>query len=596
VNSDSYDRKLAAILHADVAGYSRLMGIDEPGTLARLKAHRKELIEPSIASHRGRTVKLMGDGALVEFASVVEALACAVEVQRGMTERNNDEPAERRIEFRIGINLGDVIIEDDDIYGDGVNVAARLEGLADTGGVCISGTVYDAVGRKLPVEYEFMGEQEVKNIVEPVRAYRVLVGAEKVRSSSWKKTALELPDKPSIAVLPFTNMSGDPEQEYFSDGITEDITTALSKYRWFLVVARHTTFTYKGRALDIVEVGRQLAVRYILEGSVRKAANRVRVSAQLVEAANGNHLWAESYDRDLADIFAVQDEITQAIIGELTPQFLTAELQRSRRKHDTNLDAWDLVMRGREHLWRINKDDNLKAQQFFDAAIERAPDSGLGQSDLVQSYLWQLIFGWADDRAGTVERMAASSARAIAADPNDSYALAGAAIAKCFEDHASEGVELARKAVAINPNLALAHAALGFSLAFAPRNFEDQYGEAIESVERAIRQSPRDPMMGTMLGSLGIAYYLAGRYEDTKRTADRLIMEQPEMPTGYRQLAASLAQLGRIDEASAVVSRHILRLIPGHTATQSGQQLPFGSNEEARRHWVEGLVKGGLPE
>ena len=587
---DRLPRKLAAIVYADVAGYSRLTGEDEDATHRTLRDHL-DVIAATVESHRGQVVHYAGDAVLARFDAVVDALASAVAVQNALRSRNTGLPDGRRVEFRIGVNLGDVIEDRGDIYGDGVNVAARLESIGEPGGICISGSVHDAIGNKLPVDYVSMGEQRVKNIAQPVQAYKVLLDPADPLPRAAHEAPVALPDKPSIAVLPFSNMSGDPEQDYFSDGITEDITTALSKYRWFFVIARNTAFTFKDQAADIVEVGRQLGVRYVLEGSVRKAADRVRVTAQLIEATSGNHLWAERYDGDLADIFAVQDEITRAIVGELAPQFLSAEVQRSRGKSKATLDAWDLVMRGRAHLWSINREDNLEAERFFEAAIERAPDSGLGRSDLALTYLWQLIYGWTDDRRQTLRRMEVSAQDAMAADPNDDFALAVAAFIKPYEDHAADGVELARRAIAVNPNLALAHTAHGFSLVWV-----GDYAAAIDAVEVAMRLSPRDPFMGFILATAGITYYLLERYDETERIARRLIMEQPEMPTGYRQLAASLAQRGRVEEAGAVVTDHILRLIPGHSATESGRQLPFGRNERARRHWLDGLIKAGLPE
>jgi len=321
-------RRLAAILAADVAGYSRLMGRDEEGTLAALTAHLADLIKPCITEHQGRLVKTTGDGLLAEFASVVDAVRCAVAIQNGMPERNAEVPEDRRIEFRIGINIGDVIVQDDDVFGDGVNVASRLEGLAEVGGVCISDMVHQGIGSKLNLSFEDLGPQRVKNISEPLRAFHIRLGAPTKVVSRGAGDALALPDRPSIAVLPFDNIGGDPEQEYFSDGITEDIITSLSKFRWFFVIARNSTFVYKGRAVDVREVGRELGVRYLLEGSVRKAGNRVRITAQLIDAESGNHVWAERYDRSLDDIFEVQDEITATISAAIEPELAESEQAR----------------------------------------------------------------------------------------------------------------------------------------------------------------------------------------------------------------------------------------------------------------------------
>ncbi len=361
------ERRLAAILAADVAGYSRLMGADEEGTLAALKAHRRELVDPTIAEHRGRIVKTTGDGLLAEFASVVDAVRCAVAIQEGMAERDAAVPEDRRIAFRIGVNLGDIIIDEDDIYGDGVNVAARLEGLAEPGGICIGRAARDQVRDRLDLDLEDIGEQAVKNIARPVRVFRVKLPAPEAEAPA----ALALPDKPSIAVLAFANMSGDPEQEYFADGIAEDIITALSRFRWFFVIARNSSFTYKGQAVDVKQVARELGVQYVLEGSVRKAGNRVRITAQLIDALTGRHVWAERYDRDLTDIFAVQDEITETIAGAVAPSFVSAEARRAERKRPEDLDAWDLALKGNWHLAQSGRENVAAAVSLFEAAIAR---------------------------------------------------------------------------------------------------------------------------------------------------------------------------------------------------------------------------------
>ena len=353
------DRRLAAILAGDIAGYSRLMGVDEEGTLRQLKAHRKELVDPKITEHRGRIVKTTGDGMLVEFVSVVDAVRCAVDIQRGMAERNANVPADKRIEFRIGINVGDIIIDGDDIFGDGVNVAARLEALADPGGIMVSSVVHDQVRDKLSFGFEDMGEQTVKNIARPIGVHRVSARrtalASQGRIHRWLKTEPSTANRPSIAVLPFANMSGDPEQEYFADGITEDIITGLSKLRWFFVIARNSSFTYKGKAVDVKRVARELGVRYVLEGSVRKGGNRVRITAQLIDAATGNHIWADRYDGDLTDVFALQDEITRKVVAAIEPKLLEAEGIRSQNRSPEDIGAWDMVIHANSLFWRMTK-------------------------------------------------------------------------------------------------------------------------------------------------------------------------------------------------------------------------------------------------
>jgi TolB-like protein/class 3 adenylate cyclase len=395
MSEERVERRLAAILAADVAGYSRLMGADEEGTLAALKAIRRDLFDLKIKEHRGRIVKTTGDGMLVEFASVVDAVRCAVEVQREMAERNADVPADRRIDFRVGINVGDIISDDNDIYGDGVNVAARLEALAEPGGICVSRVVRDQVRDKLDFTFDDKGDQQVKNIARPVRVYRV--GARPSGPPAGEtpalQAALSLPEKPSIAVLPFQNLSGDPEQEYFADGIVEDIITALSRNRAFFVISRSTTFTYKGPAVDVAKVARELGVRYVLEGSVRRAGNRVRITAQLIDAASGHHLWADRYDRELADVFAVQDEIAQTIIGELAPGIIAAEMQQARRKDPSQLDAWERTMRAHWHIRRFTREDLAEARLLLEEAIELDSANPMALSDLSFANHFEAVFG-----------------------------------------------------------------------------------------------------------------------------------------------------------------------------------------------------------
>src|SRR5215475_3531262 len=371
---DRVDRRLAAIFAGDIAGYSRLMGADEEGTLSRLNAHRREFLEPKIADHRGRIVKRTGDGVLIEFASAVDAVRCSVEIQHGMAERNASVPQDERIELRIGIHVGDVIIEDGDIFGDGVNIAARLEGTAQHGGICISDDAYRQVRGKIDAIFEDTGEHELKNIARPVRVYQF-----NTREGTAQAPALVLPDKPSVAVLPFQNLSGDPEQEYFADGMVEDIITGLSRIKWLFVIARNSTFTYKGRPVDVKQVGRALGVRYVLEGSVRKAADRVRITGQLIDAATGAHVWAERYDRRLEDIFALQDEITLSVVGAIEPSLRDAEIERVKRTRPDNLDAYDLVLRAIPHVYAAMPDEVGKALPLLESALEFQSDYALAR-------------------------------------------------------------------------------------------------------------------------------------------------------------------------------------------------------------------------
>jgi len=488
------ERRLTAILAADVAGYSRLMGADEEGTHERLKTHLREVVDPKIKEHRGRTVKNTGDGMLVEFGSVLDAVRCAAEIQRAMIDRNADVPEDKRISFRIGINLGDVIVEPEDIFGDGVNIAARLEALAEPGGICISRTVRDHIGERLPYSFEDIGEQSVKNIARPVHVYRIRLDSEAKAlptgaDDAAPESPLPLPDKPSVAVLSFTNMSSDPEQEFFADGIAEDVITALSRYPSLFVIARNSCFTYKGRAVDVKQVGLELGVRYVLESGLRKAGDRIRITAQLVEAASGNHVLANRYDRDLADIFALQDEIAEAVTIAIAPAIADAEQQRAMRKPPGSLDAWAAYQRGLWHLGKVSVEDNALAEQFFQQAVDLDPSFAGGYKRLAA------VQGHAADFGGRGLAEALSSAEALA---RRAVALDGAdAEARSLLSHALrrrgnyEGaLAEAERALTISPNLAAAHAVRGATLIFSGRPKERGRGS------RKKRQARSRPIGG----------------------------------------------------------------------------------------------------
>jgi len=483
-------RRLAAILAADVAGYSRLMGADEEGTHERLKAHLRELVDPKIKEHRGRTVKNTGDGFLADFPSVVDAVRCAVEVQRGLSERNAGIPPEKRIEFRIGINLGDVIVEEHDIFGDGVNVAARLEGLAEPGGVIVSNTVHDHVRDRLPLGFEDLGEQQVKNIARPVRVYRVRENPAGPAEDPGPglPQPLPLPDKPSIAVLPFENMSSDPEQEFCADGIAEDVITAVSRYPSLFVIARNSCFTYKGRAVDVKRVGLELGVRYVLEGSLRKSGNRIRVTAQLVEAETGKHVWAERYDRDLADIFAVQDEITEAVTIAVAPAIAAAEQQRAMRKPPESLDAWGAYQRGLWHLSKVSAEENALAEKFFQRAIDLDPIFAGGYTGLAAAINRAGAMFLTRNLAEALSTEEALARRAVALDGDDAEARSRLAIALQSRGDYQGGQAEAERALVISPNLADAHGALGVVLTFSGRP-----EEGLASLKTCVRLDPRAP-------------------------------------------------------------------------------------------------------
>jgi TolB-like protein/class 3 adenylate cyclase len=449
----SQTRRLAAILTADVAGYSRLMGSDEEGTLERLKALRRELLDPKIAEHKGRIVKTTGDGMLVEFVSVVDAVRCAVVVQQAMPERNTSVAADNRIELRIGINLGDVIVEGDDLYGDGVNIAARIEALADAGGVFVSNTVHDHVRDRLPFAFEDLGEQQVKNIARPVRVYRVRdPGAAAKSPSASVSPALPLPDKPSIAVLPFANMSGDPEQEYFADGMVEEITTAISRLPWLFVIARNSSFTYKGQAVDVKQVGRELGVRYVLEGSVRKAGNRVRITAQLIDAVTGTHLWADRFDGSLEDVFELQDKVASSVAGVIEPALQAAETARSAQRPTSDLTAYDLYLRAYAMFFSSQIPDALRT---FEQAIERDPRYGPALAWAAICCQRLVAEGWSKDLAGDSRKGTDLARAALQVTDDDPGILANAAMALAyFGDDIGAMMGMVDRALTLNPSFA----------------------------------------------------------------------------------------------------------------------------------------------
>jgi adenylate cyclase len=579
-------RRLAAILAADVAGYSRLMGVDEEGTLAALKELRRDLADPKIKEHRGRIVKTTGDGLLVEFASVVDAVRCAVEVQREMASRNAGVPEDTRIQFRMGINLGDIIKDGRDIYGDGVNVAARLEALAEPGGICVNRVVRDQVRDKLDFGFEDAGEQRVKNIARPLRVYHVRPGQRADEEMSAAQPPLALPDKPSLAVLPFTNMSGDPEQEFVSDGIAEDVITALSHYPSLFVIARNSTFTYKGRAVDVKQVGRELGVRYVLEGSMRKAGNRIRVTAQLIEAETGNHVWAERYDRDLADIFAMQDEITHALTTALTPAIADAELRRAIRKPPESLDAWAAYQRGLWHLSKANSEDDTIAQNFFRQAIDLdstfAPAySALALAQLQAAAIYQKL-GLAEAQS-SAESLARRAVSLDGADAEARSCLGWALQARGELDGALVEIE---RALAMSPNLAVAHWQRGATLIFW-----GQPMKGLDALETCIRLDPRDPFMSVRLLHIACGLYFAREYEGVIEAAKRLIRSYPDFPMIYRWPAAALGQLGRTAEAKEWLEKAI-SYAPAAFKMYVHNRVPWFRPED-HAHLVEGLRKAG---
>ncbi|MGO8865267.1 MAG: adenylate/guanylate cyclase domain-containing protein [Alphaproteobacteria bacterium] len=586
--SDQVKRKLAAILAADIAGYGRLMGEDEEGTLARLKVCRSELIDPKNKQHRGRIVKTTGDGILMEFPSIVDAVRCAIEVQQGMVERNADVPQEKRIEFRVGVNLGDVMIEGRDLYGDGVNIAARLEAIAEPGGICISETVLNHVRDKVPFEAEDAGEQTLKNIARPVHVYRIVVDTNCRRATAQPKApALASPDKPSIAILPFQIMSGDPEQEYFADGISEDIITGLSKLRWFFVIARNSSFTYRGKAIDVKRVARELGVRYVLEGSVRKSGNRVRITAQLIDATTGNHLWADRYDGDLSDIFALQDEITKKVVAAIEPRLLEAEALRSQSRSPEDIDAWDMVMRANSLFWRLTKTESEAAIAMLKRAVTRYPDYAPAHSMLA---FILLITRYAVEPSSELEpqlnEVATLAARGAQLDDSDPWAHLALGFVALTRRQTDEAVEEFQRALALNPNFAAALGYLGLALAFDGRS-----DQAIEKIEQAMRMSPHDPQNSMFNTGLAIAHYLAGRYAEAVGFGRKSLQQHAGFITGHRIYIASLAQAGQIDEARASLQR-LKEVQPTLSIAWIEQYVPYTPGP--MRKFLEGMRKAGL--
>jgi adenylate cyclase len=583
------ERRLTAILVADVAGYSRLMAADEEGTLGTLKTLRREAIDPKIKEHRGRIVNTTGDGLLSEFASVVDAVRCAVEVQREMAARNAGVQAKRRIDFRIGINLGDIMIDENDIFGDGVNVAARLEALAEPGGICVSRVVRDQVRDKLAIPFEDMGEQQVKNIARPVRAYRALL-TERANRQSIPSDAAPPPllDRPSIAVLPFHNVSGDPEQEYFVDGITEDIITALSKWRWFLVIARNSTFAYKGKSVDLKEVGRDLGVRYVLEGSMRRAGQRVRISSQLIDTATGTHLWAERYDRDLTDIFAVQDDITSRVAAAIEPALSRAETQRVIAKRQENMGAWDYCQRGFWHVHKGTRTDGIEAYDFFKQALALDPNLADAHHGLARALIVQWDYGSVEDFAPFVRQARESALRAVALDsenPQTQYVLAQTSL---WAGDVRAAIAQASRAIELNGNFALGHFYLGIAL-----SLDGRHEEALEAIETGWRLSPRDPRASTWLANKARALYHLGRYDEAIEAALAARRIRPHA-YGSLVLAASYAQLGRDEEARSALAD--IRALPGGSEKTTRWYLDRYSDPIAREHMAGGLQKAGLLE
>jgi adenylate cyclase len=581
------ERRLAAVVAADMVGYSRLMEVDETGTLARLKTHRIELIDPAIAKNRGRIIKTTGDGMLVEFHSVADAVLCAAEIQRRMARRNADVSPARWMQFRIGINLGDVIVDENDIFGDGVNVAARLEMLAEPGGICVSGAVRDQVGQRLEdVEFEDLGEQSVKNIARAIRVFRVRLEQDSKTAPEEAKdaaVATAISKKPSIAVLPLVNMSGDPEQEFFADGLTEDIITELSRFHDLLVISRNSTFVYKGKAVKVQEVAREFGVDYVLEGSVRKAGDRIRVTVQLIDAETDRHIWAERYDRDLEDIFAIQDEMTRAIVATLPGRVEAATHDRAKRKTTDNMAAYDCVLAAKVLHHRSTREDNAEAQSLLDRALALDPNYAHAHAwkACVLGQTW--VYDWCAEREATLQQVAAELEVALALDDSDSDVHRVLAALNLTRDDHDKAAYHQERALALNPNYDLVVVQQGELLTWLGRP-----EEGIDWIKKAMRLNPYHPER--FWSHLGRACYCAEKYAEAAELFSRIT--RPDH-THHAFLAATFAQMGD-QTAAAAHAPEVRKRAPAFSVKESLATLHYKLDSD-REHYREGLLKAGLP-
>ncbi len=585
-------RRLAAILAADVVGYSRLMRADEVGTLARIKDLRGEVLDPKVAEYNGRIVKTMGDGFLIEFPSAVDAVQHALDVQVEMARRNSGIPDGRRMELRIGVNIGDVIVEGEDIYGDSVNVAARLEGLAEPGCVYVSGTVFDHVRDKLDLGFDDLGAQKVKNIAEPIRVYRARAAGDasaKTSAAVEREQPHRLPDAHAIAVLPFENMSGDPEQEYFADGLTEDIITALSLWRSFPVIARNSTFTYKGKAVRVQQVAEALGARYVLEGGVRKAGGKVRVTAQLIDASTGHHLWARKFDRDLEDIFAVQDEITERIAMTVVPELEKIETRRSAAKQPRNLDAWDCYLRGLSFLHQSTRDGNVRAREMFDRALALDPTYGPAYSGVSYILNRDLLLNYAENFEDTAAKCLEAAERAVSLDETSPTARLALVRAFLWCGQHDPAIEEANRALELNHYDTLAQCWLGAALIFAERP-----AEGILILEAALEFAPRDSRRNIYMAThLALAYLTTGRPDKGLELARVAARPRSDFIEALFVLAAILAHMGKMKEARAVLDRIAAAGLGAVEGLSSWKRYRY---PEPLELVLDGLRKAGMPE
>jgi adenylate cyclase len=580
-------------LAADVAGYGRLVGADEEGTVGRLKALRTQLFDPKLAEHHGRLVKTTGDGLLAEFASVVDAVRCAVDVQRGMAARSADVAPDRRIEFRIGIHVGDIIVEDDDIFGEGVNVAARLESLAAPGGICVSARVQEDVEGRIDVGFVDGGEQQLKNIARPVRVYRVRLDGADAQAPpppDAKPAGLAVPDMPSIAVLPFQNMSADPEQEFFADGMVEDIITGLSRYRHLFVIARNSTFAYKGRAVDMKQVGRELGVRYLLEGSVRKAGSRIRITAQLIDTATAAHIWADRFEGGLEDMFDLQDQVTAKVVGAIEPEVRRAEAERARRRPTENPDAHLCLMRGVASINKWSKAGADEVLRLAYQAIELDPDYSAPYGLAVSCYIVRRANRWMTDPAQDRAETARLAARAVEVGRDDAItlSLSGFAIASVLGE-LDAGAALIDRALRLTPNFGMVLAHSGYV-----RVWLGEPEPAIDHLQRAMRLSPVDSLMFVMQAAMAMAHFIAGRDDEALAWSEKSVQRNPFFAAATWPAAAGAANLGRAEDAAKYVAR-LRQIEPGVTIATINERLLLRRPQD-RERLVEGLRKAGLSE
>ncbi len=580
-------RRLAAILAADVAGFARLVERDEEGTIQRLAECYDREITPQITQHGGRVVKFMGDGILAEFTSVVEAVRCAIEIQLAFAHDANDQAVAQRIEFRIGVNLGDVLIDNDDIHGDGVNVAARLEQLSPNGGICISGGVHEQVRNRVNVEFDDLGFQQLKNIDRPVRVWQW--ANSKAPATQEAQTSENLDPKPSIAVLPFDNMSGDPKQEYFSDGITEDLITALSHVRGFNTIARNSSFTYKGQSISVRDIGKQLGIRYLIEGSVRRSGNRVRISVQLIDAETDQHLWAESYDRDLDDVFLVQDEIVLNVVGAIEPELAEAESARARSKPPDSLDAWECYNRALWHLFKITKEDFATGMGLLQKAIEIDPEFARAYGTIASALHALVLLGHVEDPENIIAKAVAAGRHGVALDNKDTSTHFGLGRAYTLSGDLEGAILHFEAALEINPSSAQAHHGI-----VTPLTLLGRHEEAIQHADQALRFSPRDPMIWTFLQVKAHALYHLRRYEYAIEVAKKSTHQPGAGFWCWTCLAAAQAQQERVEPAKTAMASAMKRN-PQLSVTFISKALPWQVTEDLE-HYLEGLRKAGLPE